>query len=326
MSGDGGGFFNVNSAHPFENPNALSNVIEIVLMLLIPTAFIQTFGRMVGDHRQSLALLAVAGLLFAAGLGAASAAEHVEHNTVPAAVGAATEGTETRFGVAGSASFGAAATASADGAANSSYDSFTSLGGGVLMANMLLAVISPGGAGSGLYGLLMISMLAAFIGGLMVGRTPEFLRKRLGAREMKFIRLYIIMSPTVILVGTGHAVAPSTGRASMLNTGPHGLSEVLLAFTSAANSNGSAFAGISANSPFYNTALGIAMLLGRYLPLVLVLALAGSLAAKPEGVRTVGTLRTHTPVFVTLVAGTALIVVGLEFLPALALAPLAETR
>ncbi|HWR48936.1 MAG TPA: potassium-transporting ATPase subunit KdpA [Pseudonocardiaceae bacterium] len=324
LSGDGGGFFNANSAHPFENPTPATNVIEIILMLLIPTAFIRTFGTMIGDRRQSWALLAVAGLLFVGALVATGAAEHAHHDPAPLAAGAATEGTETRFGIPASATFGAAATATADGAANSSYDSFTSLGGGVLLATMMLGEISPGGAGSGLYGLLMIAMLAVFLGGLMVGRTPEYLRKRIRAPEIKLIALYHLTTPAAILVSAGLALALPAGRSGTGNPGAHGLSEIVYAFTSSANSNGSAFAGLAGNTTFYNTALGVVMLTGRYLPIIMVLALAGSLAQQRYGAVTTGTLPTHRPLFITLVTGVALILTALTFIPALALGPLAE--
>jgi K+-transporting ATPase ATPase A chain len=324
MSGDGGGIFNANSAHPFENPNSLSNAFEIVLMLLIPTAFIRTFGRMVGDRRQGWALLAVAGILFILALAAATGAQHVHHNTVPVAVGAATEGTETRFGVPASTLFGVAATGSADGAANASYDSFTSLGGGTLMATMMLSEVSPGGAGSGLYGLLMLALLAVFLGGLMIGRTPEYLRKRLQVREMKLIGLYVIISPLLILVGTGLAIALPAGRAGIGNPGPHGLSEIAYAMTSSTQSNGSAFGGFTGNTPFYNNLLAVVMLAGRYLPIILVLALAGSLARQRRGVVNAGTLPSHRPLFVGLVTASVLVFTALDFVLVLALGPLAE--
>jgi potassium-transporting ATPase potassium-binding subunit len=324
LSGDGGGAFNANSAHPFENPGPLANIIEIVMMLLIPTAFIRTFGKMIGDKRQGWALLVVAAVLFVGGMFAIGAAETVHHSTVATAVGSATEGTETRFGVPASALFGQSATASADGAANSSYDSFASLGGGMLLANMMLGEVSPGGAGSGLYALLIMAMLAVFLGGLMIGRTPEYLRKRLGGREMKFISLYVFVAPLAILVGTAVAIGLPGEQKQMGNTGPHGLSEVLYAFTSSAASNGSAFGGFTGNTTWYNVVLALAMLIGRYLPMIFVLALAGSLAAQRPGVVTVGTLRTYSPLFIGLLVSTILIVVGLEFFPALALGPLAE--
>jgi len=324
LSGDGGGVFNANSAHPFENPTPVTNVIEIILMLLIPTAMIRTFGTMIGDRRQSWALLAVAGLLFTGALLAAGVAEHAHHDPGPLAAGAATEGTETRFGIPASATFGVAATGTADGAANSSYDSFTSLGGGVLLATIMLGEISPGGAGSGLYGLLMISMLAVFLGGLMVGHTPEYLRKRIRAPEIKLIALYQLTAPAAILIGAGIALALPAGRFAIANPGAHGLSEIVYAFTSSTNSNGSALAGLSANTPFYNTALGVVMLIGRYLPIIFVIALAGSLAHQHHGPITLGTLPTHRPLFITLLTSVALIVGGLTYIPALALGPLTE--
>jgi K+-transporting ATPase ATPase A chain len=237
---------------------------------------------------------------------------------------AASEGTETRFGVPASAAFGVAATATADGAANSSYDSFTSLGGGVLLATMMLGEISPGGAGSGLYGLLMIATLAVFLGGLMIGRTPEYLRKRIRSQEMTLIALYHLSTPAVVLVGAGLALAIPAGRAAIGNPGAHGLSEIVYALTSSANSNGSAFAGLSGNTTFYNTALGVVMLAGRYLPMVFVLGLAGSLARQRHGVVTVGTLPSHRPLFIGLVIGVVLVLTALTFFPALALGPLAE--
>lgn len=324
LSGDGGGAFNVNSAHPFENPTPVSNVVEIVAMLLIPVSFIRMFGIMVGEKRQGWALLAVVAILFALGTGAVSLTESLGHGTIATAVGSAAEGTEIRFGIPGSALFGQAATGSADGAANSSYDSFASLGGAVLMANMMLGEVSPGGAGSGLYGLLIVAMLAVFLGGLMIGRTPEFLRKRLGAREMKLISLVILTAPVTVLVATGVSIALPFGITSMGNSGPHGLSELLYAFTSSAAGNGSAFAGFTGNTPWFNVALAIVMMIGRYVPIILVVTLAASLAAQRPGVVTAGTLSTHRPVFVGLVLGVALIVVGLEFFPALALGPLVE--
>jgi K+-transporting ATPase ATPase A chain len=324
LSGDGGGAFNVNSAHPFENPTPLSNIVEIVAMLLIPVSFIRMFGVMVGDKRQGWALLAVVAILFALGTLAIGLSETAAHGTVASAVGSATEGTETRFGTAGSALFGQTATATADGAANSSYDSFTSLAGGMLMANMMLGEVSPGGAGSGLYGLLIVALLAVFLGGLMIGRTPEFLKKRLIAREMKLISLVILCAPIAVLVGTGISIALPLGADSMGNTGPHGAFELLYAFTSSVAGNGSAFGGFTGNTPWFNVALAIAMLVGRYLPIVFVVTLAASLAQQRPGIVNAGTLRTHQPVFVGLAIGTTLIMVGLEFLPVLALGPLAE--
>ncbi len=324
MSGDGGGAFNANSAHPFENPTPLSNVIEIVAMLLIPVSLIRTFGVMVGDRRQGWALFAAVATLFIIGAVAIIWAQTAGHGTVIGAVGVATEGTEARFGVPGSAVFGQAATASGDGAANASYDSFASLGGGVLLMNMMLGEVAPGGAGTGLYGLVMMALLAVFIGGLMVGTTPEFLQKRLHARHMKLVSLYILVAPVTVLVGCAIAMALPGQRASMLNTGPHGLSEVLYAFTSSAANNGSAFAGFSGNTTWYNVALAFAMVSGRFVPIIVVMALAGTFAAQRPGVITAGTLRTYQPNFVVLIGSVTLIMVGLEYLPALALGPLAD--
>jgi potassium-transporting ATPase potassium-binding subunit len=324
MSGDGGGAFNVNSAHPFENPTPLTNVVEIVAMLLVPVAMLRTFGVMVGDKKQGWALFVAMAILFAIGAAVIFLTEMSAPGTVPHAVGAATEGTETRFGVPGSALFGQAATASGDGAANSSYDSFASLGGGMLMANMMLGEVAPGGAGSGLYGLVIMVLLAVFLGGLMVGTTPEYLKQRLHARHMKLVSMYILVLPVTILIGTSVAIALPGEVKSIQNSGAHGLSEVLYAFTSSAANNGSAFAGFSGNTTWYNVALALAMVAGRFLPIILVLALAGTFAAQRPGVITAGTLRTHTSTFILLIAGVTVIMVGLEYLPALALGPLAD--
>jgi K+-transporting ATPase ATPase A chain len=278
MSGDGGGFFNANSAHPFENPTPLTNLIEIVLMLLLPTACIRMFGRMSGQRRQGWTLLAVAGLLFAGWTAITGVAEAHSADPAPAAAHGAMEGKQTAFGVPGSALFGVAATGSADGAANASYDSFSSLGGGMLLSAMMLGEIAPGGVGSGLYGLLMVVLIAVFLGGLMISRTPDYLGKRIRAPEMTMVALYYLATPLALLAGMGWAITQRAGRAAILNPGAHGLSEVLYAFTSAANSNGSAFGGLSGNTTFYNVTLALVMLLGRYLPLVFVLGLAGCLA------------------------------------------------
>ncbi|MCV7065100.1 potassium-transporting ATPase subunit KdpA [Mycolicibacterium farcinogenes] len=324
MSGDGGGAFNANSAHPFENPSPLTNVVEIVAMLLIPVAFLRAYGVMVGDRKQGWALFAVVATLYALATVALVAATSVPHGTVVHAVGAPVEGTETRFGVPGSAVFGQAATASGDGAANASYDSFVSLGGAVLMLNMMLGEVAPGGAGSGLHGLVMMVLLAVFLGGLMVGRTPEYLRQRLHARHMKLVSLYILALPVAVLVGTATAMALPGQRAAMLNSGPHGLSEVLYAFTSSAANNGSGFAGLSANTTWYNIALAVTMIVGRFVPMIAVLALAGTFAAQRPGVLTAGTLRTHTPTFIVLILASTLLLIGLEYLPALMVGPVAD--
>ena len=321
---NGGGFYNANSAHPFENPTAWTNLVEIFLLLAIPFSLPRTFGRLVGRPRQGYAIVAAMAVLFLAALSATVALEVAHPGTALQAAGASTEGKEVRFGVVPSAAFGVATTMTSTGAVNSFHSSYTALGGGVVMVDMLLGEISPGGVGSGLYGLLVLAILSVFIAGLMVGRTPEFLGKQVRAREIKLVSLYILVTPAVILVGTAIAMAFPGPRASMLNGGAHGLSEILYAFTSAANNNGSAFAGLSANTTFFNTALGIAMLLGRLVPIVLVLALAGSFSRQATTPTTAGTLPTHRPLFVGLLVGVALIVTALTYLPALALGPLAE--
>jgi K+-transporting ATPase ATPase A chain len=321
---NGGGFYNVNSAHPFENPTVWTNWLQIFLLLAISFSLPRTFGRIVGDKRQGYTIVTVMALLAVLSFGLNYASQTAHHGTVPTAVGASTEGTETRFGVPDSAAFATATTLTSTGAVDSFHDSYTSLAGGTLLLNMMLGEIAPGGTGSGLYGILILAILSVFIAGLMVGRTPEYLGKKLGAREMKFASLYILTTPMVALVGTALAMALPGERASMLNTGPHGLSEVLYAFTSAANNNGSAFAGISVNTVWYNTALGIPMLVGRFLPMVFVHGLAGSLARQKPVPASEGTLPTHRPLFIGLLTGVTLIVVALTYFPALALGPLAE--
>jgi K+-transporting ATPase ATPase A chain len=282
------------------------------------------FGRMIGSLKQSWTLLAVVGILFGLLLVGASLAQGAHTGTVAQAVGAQTEGTETRFGVSGSTLFGVAATGSADGAANASYDSFSSLGGGVLMAAMMLGEIAPGGVGSGLYGLVMAVLIAVFIGGLMVGRTPEYLRKRIGFGEMRQVVLYALVGPTAVLFFSSLAVALPQGRSSMGNSGAHGLSELVYAYTSNVNSNGSAMAGFNGATDFHNLLMCAAMLVGRYVPMVFLFVLAGRLAKQQPGVVTAGTLRAHGVNFVALATGAALILALLNFLPALSLGPIAE--
>ncbi|TQS41278.1 potassium-transporting ATPase subunit KdpA [Cryptosporangium phraense] len=313
---NGGGFFNANSAHPFENPNAFTNWFEIFLLLLIPVAITRTFGRLVGDRRQGLAILGVMTTIFTLALAGVWALE--------AHFPGAMEGKEVRFGIPGSALFATATTGTSTGAVNSFHDSFSALGGGIVLLNMLLGEIAPGGVGSGLYGILIMAILAVFIAGLMVGRTPEYLGKKIQSREIKLVSLYILATPMAVLVGTGLAMAFASTRGSMLNDGPHGFSEVLYAFASGGNNNGSAFAGLSVNTPFYNTAIGLAMLVGRFLPIIFVLALAGSLARQQPVPVTAGTLPTHRTLFVGLLVGVILIVTGLTYFPALSLGPLAE--
>ncbi|MFG1811369.1 potassium-transporting ATPase subunit KdpA [Streptomyces sp. NPDC049040] len=322
---NGGGFYNANSAHPFENPNGVSNILEIYLLLVISFSLPRTFGKMVGDHRQGYAILAVMGLIWAASVAVITVNElHSVSSTAGHAAGGMLEGKEQRFGIWASTLFAASTTLTSTGAVNSFHDSFSPGGGGMTIFNMMLGEIAPGGTGSGLYGILILAVITVFVAGLMVGRTPEYLGKKLGAREMKFASLYILATPAIVLIGTGTAMSLKGERASMLNSGPHGFSEVLYAFTSAANNNGSAFAGIGVNTHWYNTALGLAMLFGRFLPMIFVLALAGSLAKQQPAPVTVGTLPTHRPQFVGLLAGVILIVVGLTYFPALALGPLAE--
>ncbi len=321
---NGGGFFNANSAHPFENPTAWTNWVEIFLLLVIAFSMPRTFGRMVNSPKQGYAIVAVMGVIATLSISLTMFFQLQAHGTVPTAIGAATEGVEQRFGVADSAIFAGATTLTSTGAVNSFHDSYTSLGGMMTMFNMQLGEIAPGGTGSGLYGMLILAVITVFVAGLMVGRTPEYLGKKITPREIKLAASYFLVTPLIVLTGTALAMALPGQRAGMLNSGPHGLSEVLYAFTSAANNNGSAFAGISVNTEWYNTALGLAMLFGRFLPIVLVLALAGSLAAQGTTPASVGTLPTHRPQFVGMVTGVTLILVALTFLPALALGPLAE--
>jgi K+-transporting ATPase ATPase A chain len=321
---NGGGFFNANSAHPFENPTAWTNWLEIFLLVVIAFSLPRTFGRMVGSKKQGYAIAAVVSSLAVISVGLISWAQLQHHGTVPTSVGAAMEGVEQRLGVANSAVFSDAATLTSTGAVDSAHDSFTSLGGVVTMFNMQLGEVAPGGVGSGLYGILVLAVITVFVAGLMVGRTPEYLGKKINPREIKLAAIYFLTTPLIVLVGASLAMALPGERAAMLNTGPHGLSEVLYAFTSAANNNGSAFAGISANTVWYNTALGLAMVFGRFLPMIVVLALAGSLARQGTIPESTATLPTHRPQFVGMVAGVTLILVALTFLPMLALGPLAE--
>ncbi|WP_291041834.1 potassium-transporting ATPase subunit KdpA [Herbiconiux sp.] len=329
LGNNGGGFFNVNSAHPFENPTPWTNLFQIVLMLAIPFSLPRAFGRMVGDNRQGYAILAAMGTLFVVSLAALTTFEILGAGTGPQLAGGAMEGKEQRFGIAASTLFATTSTITSTGAVNSMHDSYTSLGGMMTLFNIMLGEIAPGGIGAGLYGMLVIAIITVFIAGLLVGRTPEYLGKKLGPREIKLASLYILATPTLVLVGTAlsfavPAIRDDVESTSIWNPGLHGFTEVLYAFTSAANNNGSAFAGLTANTPWFNTALGVAMLLGRFIPIVLVLALAGSLAAQGSVPVTAGTLPTHRPQFVGLLVGVVLIVVALTYFPVLALGPLAE--
>jgi K+-transporting ATPase ATPase A chain len=334
LSSDGGGFFNANSAHPFENPTPLSNLVELLLVFLIAAALTNTFGRMIGNQRQGWALFATMGLLFAVGVTMVYAAEARGNRLLqplgidalpgPLQPGGNMEGKEVRFGTAGSALFAAVSTASSSGAVNAMHDSFLPLGGAVLLTNMMLDEVIVGGVGSGLYSILLFCIVAVFLAGLMIGRTPEFIGKKIEHAEVKMTMLALLTVPALILLLTAVASVAPPGLAGLANNGPHGFSEILYAYTSAANTNGSAFAGLNANTPFYNLTLSLAMFGGRYLVIVPVLAIAGSLAAKPAAPRSAGTLPTDGGLFVGFLAGVILIVGGLTYLPALSLGPIAE--
>ncbi|WP_258027435.1 MULTISPECIES: potassium-transporting ATPase subunit KdpA [unclassified Microbacterium] len=326
---NGGGFFNTNSAHPFENPTPWTNLFEIFLMLVIPFSLPRAFGRIVGDNRQGYTILGVMGAIFVASTALMTWAELAGAGTAPQLAGGSLEGKEVRFGIFGSTLFSSTSTLTSTGAVNSMHDSNTALGGMMPMINMMLGEVAPGGVGSGLYGMLILAVIAVFVGGLLIGRTPEYLGKKIGPREIKLASLYILVTPTLVLAGTALSfgvpgIRDDVESTSILNPGVHGLSEVLYAFTSAANNNGSAFAGLTANTPWFNTALGVAMLLGRFLPIVFVLALAGALAAQDAVPATAGTLPTHRPQFAGLLAGVAVIVTALTYFPVLTLGPLAE--
>ncbi|MGW2327962.1 potassium-transporting ATPase subunit KdpA [Streptomyces sp. NPDC001700] len=329
---NGGGFFNANSAYPFENPSAFTNLFEIFLILVVPFALTRTFGVLVGNVRQGYAILAAMGLIW---LGFTALMMWSEfHHGGPAlqAAGGAMEGKEQRFGIGASSIFATSTTLTSTGAVNAMHSSLTGFGGGIALLGMMLGEIAPGGVGSGLYGMLVMAVIAVFIAGLMVGRTPEYLGKKIGSREIKLAACYILVTPTLALGFTALSMVLSTPPDSILNTagnatghsGAHGFSEVLYAFTSGANNNGSAFAGLNANTDWYNTTLGLAMLLGRFLPMVFILALAGSLAEQKPVPATAGTLRTEKPLFAGLLVGAIIIVTGLTYFPALALGPMAE--
>jgi potassium-transporting ATPase potassium-binding subunit len=330
---NGGGFFNVNSAHPFENPTPLSNFLELLSILLIPAALCYTFGVMVGDTRQGWTVLAAMTLIFVVMLGVCVVAEQrgailakqgVDHTPSSLQSGGNMEGKEVRFGIAGSALWATATTAASNGSVNAMHDSFTPIGGLVPMWMMQLGEVVYGGVGSGLYGMLIFAIIAVFVAGLMVGRTPEYLGKKIEAYEMKMASLVILMPPAIVLIGTAVAVVAEGGKAGIANSGAHGFSEILYAFSSAGNNNGSAFAGLSANTPFYNTALGLAMLFARYWLAIPTLAIAGALAAKKTVPPGPGTLPTHTPLFAALLVGVVVLVGVLTFVPALALGPIVE--
>jgi potassium-transporting ATPase potassium-binding subunit len=330
---NGGGFFNVNSAHPFENATPLTNFLELLAILLIPAALCYTFGAMVGDTRQGWAVLSAMTVIFVALLAVCVVAEQnghvfvkqgVDHTASALQAGGNMEGKEVRFGIATSALWAAATTSASNGSVNAMHDSFTPIGGLVPMWLIQLGEVVYGGVGSGLYGMLMFAIIAVFVAGLMVGRTPEYLGKKIESYEMKMSSLVILITPALVLIGTSIGVVTAAGKAGIANAGIHGFSEILYAFSSASNNNGSAFAGLSANTPFYNTALGLCMLFGRYWLAVPVLAIAGALARKKIVPVGAGTLPTHTPLFVGLLVGVVLLVGALTFVPALALGPIVE--
>lgn len=331
---NGGGFFNANSAHPFENPTPLSDFVQVVAILLIPAALCFTFGSMVGDRRQGWAIFAAMSALFLASTVAVMAFEQqgnpqlaalgVDQSASATQPGGNMEGKELRFGIVRSALWASVTTAASNGSVNSMHDSYTPLGGLIPMLNMQLGEVVFGGVGSGLYGMLVFAILAVFIAGLMIGRTPEYLGKKIEAFEMKMASIVILVPPLLVLAGTAIAVMADAGRAGIANPGAHGFSEVLYAFSSAGNNNGSAFAGLAANTPFYNTTLALAMWFSRFALIVPVLAIAGSLGAKKRLAPTAGTMPTHGPLFVVLLIGTVLLVGLLGFVPALALGPVVE--
>ena len=325
---NGGGFFNANSAHPYENPTPLANFMQMLSIFLIPAALCFMFGRLVGDSRQGVAILAAMTMIFVAAVVATTAAEQAG-NPLVSALGVESgsgnmEGKETRFGINASSLFAVITTAASCGAVNAMHDAMTPLGGMVPLVMMQLGEVVFGGVGTGLYGMLVFAMLAVFIAGLMIGRTPEYLGKKIETHEMKMVAIAILVTPIVVLVGTAIAVLSAAGQAGIANPGGHGFSEILYALTSAGNNNGSAFAGLSANTPFYNTLLGIVMWLGRFGVIVPVLAIAGSLAAKKRIPQSSGSMPTHGPLFIVLLIGTVLLVGLLNYVPALALGPIAE--
>jgi len=331
---NGGGYLNANSAHPLSNPNAFTNLFEIYLLLVIPFSLAVMFGRLAGDRRQGLAVLGAMAVLWVASAGLAMGFETSGNPELDAAgvtqevtadqSGGNAEGKEVRFGSAASGLFAASTTGTSTGAVNSAHDSFTPGGGAVPLVNIMLGEVSPGGVGAGLYGMLVFAILAVFIAGLMVGRTPEYLGKKIQAAEMKLVVLYILIVPVLILVFTGISVVMDSAQSSILNPGPHGLTEVTYAFSSAANNNGSAFGGLTGNTDWFNVTLGVAMLAGRFLLIVPVLAIAGALARKPRVPVSAGTFPTGTPLFAGLLVGVVLIVVGLTYFPVLSLGPVVE--
>nr|WP_314143647.1 potassium-transporting ATPase subunit KdpA [uncultured Rhodococcus sp.] len=321
---NGGGILAANSAHPFENPTPLSNIVQIISLLLIPVALTRTFGTMIGNRKQGLTLLAVMATLWATLLTVTLFAESRTRGVAATAAGAMMEGKEVRFGIPASALFAVSTTGTSTGAVNSAHDSMSALGGGTVLLNMLFGEIAPGGVGTGLYGLLVLAVIAVFVGGLLVGRTPEFLGKKLGRRAITMAALSVLVMPILVLVGTSITVVLESTTSYQGNPGIHGFTEVLYAYASASNNNGSAFGGLTVTSDWFQISLGVAMLLGRFLPIVFVLALAGSLATTKRSAPNAGTLPTDGPLFGTLLIGTSILVAALTFFPALALGPIAE--
>ena len=321
---NGGGFFNANSAHPFESPNPFTNWFEIFLLLLTAFALTRTFGKMVKDNRQGYALLAVMVVIWLAAVGGISFFEAQHAGIAPQLAHGAMEGKNVAFGTPGSSLFAASTTVTSTGSVNSFHDSFTPFGGGIALFDIALGEIAPGGVGAGIYGILVLAMVTVFVAGLMVGRTPEYLGKKIRPAEMKYAALYFLTLPVVVLTAAGLSIGLKTPQASILNPGPHGLTEIVYAFASMANNNGSAFAGLTTNTPWYNTAGGIVMLIGRFAPEIFALGLAGSLARQSPVPASAGTLDTRTPLFVGMLVGVILILVGLTYFPALALGPFAE--
>jgi K+-transporting ATPase ATPase A chain len=324
LGNNGGGFFNANSAHPFENPNPFSNWLEIFLLLVIPFSLPRTFGKMVGDNRQGYLLVGVMAFLWLVAVGGISFFEWQHAGTALQAAGGALEGKEVRFGIPGSSLFAGSTTVTSTGAVNSFHDSFTAFGGGIALFDIMLGEVVPGGVGAGLYGMLMLAVLTVFIGGLMVGRTPEYIGKKIRPAEMKWAAAYILATPFCALIGAAMSLGFGVPQRAISNPGPHGLTEVMYAFASMANNNGSAFAGLGTNTGWYNLAGGVVMLVARFVPMIFVLALGGSLARQQTVPESAGTLKTHGPLFAALLIGVIIILVGLTYFPALALGPFAE--
>ena len=324
MGNNGGGFFNANSAHPFENPNAFTNIFEIFLILLIPFSLPRAFGKMVKDNRQGYVILAAMVIIWAAAVGGISFFEMQHAGVAPQLAGGAAEGTEVRFGTPGCSVFAASTTVTSTGAVNCFHDSLTPFGGGIALLNMALGEVAPGGIGAGMYGMLILAIVTVFVAGLMVGRTPEYIGKKIRPDEMKYAALYFLTTPLLVLAAAGLSIGTRQGQAAIFNPGPHGLTEVMYAFASMGNNNGSAFAGLGSAATWYQVTGGIVMLLGRFAPEIFILGLAGSLARQAPVPQSAGTLDTRTPLFVGMLVGVILILVGLTYFPALALGPFAE--